>query len=53
MRKCGIGMGVIGLLGILALPGGFQAGKINVIWFILGEVVALSFIWLGAKLTQK
>lgn len=53
MRKCGIGMGFIGILSMLALPGGFQAGKIGTVWFIIGEIVALSFIWLGAKLTQK
>lgn len=46
-------MGVTGLLAVIALPGGYQAGMIGAGWLLVGEAVALVLMWLGAKLTMK
>ena len=53
MKKCGTVMGVLGFLAVIALPNGFQAGTLSAAWFAIGEICAISFVWLGAKLTQK
>ena len=52
MKTCGTVLGVIGVLTILALPGGYQADMIGAGWLIAGETAALALTWLGAKLTR-
>ena len=53
MRRCGTVMGLFGLLMMIAVAEGFGSDMISIVWFALGELCAISFIWLGAKLTQK
>lgn len=52
MKTTGTIMGIIGLLAILALPGGYQAGQIGAGWLVAGEAAAMALTWLGARLTR-
>jgi len=52
MKTTGTIMGVLGILAVLALPGGYQAGQIGAGWLVAGEAAALALAWLGAKLTK-
>ena len=52
MKTTGTIMGVLGILAVLALPGGYQAGQIGAGWLVAGEAAALALTWLGARLTR-
>jgi len=52
MKTCGTILGVLGLVAVIALPGGYEADMITAGWLVAGEAAALALAWLGAKLTK-
>ena len=52
MKTCGTILGVLGLVAVIALPGGYEADMIGAGWLVAGEAAAIALAWLGAKLTR-
>ena len=42
-----------GVIGVFALPAGFQNGTLNTFNFILGEILAIGCMWAGSMITAK